>query len=100
MRVPVICVSGSPHDLGFQHGSQARKAIEDNVSFYMNVWKHLGGSERDRILKEVPAFVPYIEKHDPELVEELNALLAESSATEEQTDYDNQPPFSIPAGRS
>ena len=74
MRVPVICVSGSPHDLGFQHGSQARKAIEDNVSFYMNVWKHLGGSERDRILKEVPAFVPYIEKHDPELVEELKGV--------------------------
>jgi len=74
MKVPIISASGAPYDLGFQHGSQAKKAIEDNVRFYMSLWERFGGSRREEILKEIQGFVPYIEDCDPEILEELRGV--------------------------
>lgn len=74
IKVPIISLSGSPFELGFQHGSQAKKAIEDNVRFYMNLWQYLGGGRRDEILKDIQGFVPYIEQCDPQILEELQGV--------------------------
>jgi len=74
MKVPIISARGAPYDLGFQHGSQAKKAIEDNVRFYMSLWERFGGSRREEILKEIQGFVPYIEDCDPEILEELRGV--------------------------
>lgn len=74
MNIPVISVSGNPYDLGFQHGRQAKKAIQENVLFYMNFWEYFGGAKRDQILKDAQKFIPYIEKLDPEILEELKGV--------------------------
>ena len=81
MKAPVISVSGSPFDLGLQHGSQAKKAIAENVRFYMELWEYLGGMKRDQVLKDVRAFVPYIEQQDPEVLEELKGVAQGSGLT-------------------
>lgn len=74
MKIPVISISGNPYDLGFQHGRQAKKAIQENVLFYMNFWEYFGGANRDQILNDAQKFVPYIEKFDPEILEELKGV--------------------------
>ncbi len=74
MEIPVISVSGSPYDLGFQHGRQAKRAIQENVRFYMDLWECFGGLKRDQVLKDAQKFIPYIEKLPPELLEELKGV--------------------------
>ena len=74
MKIPVITASGSPYDIGYQHGKQAKQAIQENFQFYLNLWKYFSGVKREQILREAPKFVPYIEKSDPELMEELKGI--------------------------
>ena len=73
-KVPVISISGSPHELGRQHGSQAKAAVQENVHFYLDLWKYFSGVERDQVLRDAQKFIPYIEKLDPELLEELKGV--------------------------
>lgn len=74
MEIPVISISGSSYDLGFQHGRQAKKAIQGNVRFYMKFWEYFGGVKQGQILKDAQKFIPYIEKLAPELLEELKGV--------------------------
>ncbi len=74
MTVPVIKLKGSPGQIGREHGAQAKSRIHDNLGFYMNLWQHMGGVGRDKILSDVEGFVPFIEQYDPDLVEEMQGI--------------------------
>ena len=74
MDIPVITVSGSPYNLGFQHGTKAKEAIKKNVSFYLDHWKYFAGVSRDQVLQDASKFIPYIEMFDTELIEELKGI--------------------------
>jgi len=74
MSVPLIALKGSPREIGREHGARARSLIHDNLGFYMNLWQHMGGVSRDRILSDVEAFVPFIEQYDSDLVEEMRGI--------------------------
>jgi isopenicillin-N N-acyltransferase-like protein len=72
--IPVISISGKPYDLGLQHGTQAKAAINKNVQFYLAHWEYFGGVNREQVLQDARNFIPYIEKFDPDLIEELKGL--------------------------
>lgn len=74
MEIPVIFVSGKPYDLGYEHGSQTKDAIRQNFHFYLNFWNRLTNMGKGQILKHVGKFIPYIEKLDYELIEELKGV--------------------------
>ncbi len=74
MKIPVIEVKGNPRELGYQYGKQAQDAVRRNFQFYLDLWKHFGGVGRDQTLKDVQRFLPFIEKLDPDLVEEMRGL--------------------------
>ena len=74
MAIPIISISGKPYDLGLQHGTQAKAAISNNVQFYLAHWKYFAGVNREQVLQDAKKFIPYIEKFDPELIEELKGL--------------------------
>jgi isopenicillin-N N-acyltransferase-like protein len=76
--IPCITVSGSPLDLGHEHGKRAKEAINRNFQFYLNLWNYFSGVERDQVLNDAKEFIPYIEKLDPELIEELRGVAAGS----------------------
>jgi isopenicillin-N N-acyltransferase-like protein len=40
----------------------------------MNLWQHMGGVSREKILTDVEAFVPFIERFDSDLVEEMRGV--------------------------
>ena len=74
MTVPVLDLKGSPLEIGRQHGEQVRELVQDNVRFYMDLWQHMGGVGRKKILSDVEAFVPFIERYDGDLVEEMRGI--------------------------
>ncbi len=74
MTVPVLELKGSPREIGRQHGEQVRELVHDNLRFYMNLWQHMGGVGREKILSDVEAFVPFVERYDGDLVEEMRGI--------------------------
>jgi isopenicillin-N N-acyltransferase-like protein len=74
MTVPVLRLTGTPREIGRQHGEQVPHLIKDNLRFYMNLWQHMGGVSREKILTDVEAFVPFIERFDSDLVEEMRGV--------------------------
>jgi isopenicillin-N N-acyltransferase like protein len=83
MTVPVLRLKGTPRDIGRQHGEGVPQLIKDNLRFYMDLWQHMGGVSREKILSDVQAFVPYIERYDSDLVEEMHGV-AEGAGVEFQ----------------
>jgi isopenicillin-N N-acyltransferase-like protein len=81
MTVPVLKLTGRSREIGRQHGEQVPELIKDNLRFYMNLWQHMGGVSREKILSDVEAFVPHMERFDPELVEEMKGV-AEGAGVE------------------
>jgi isopenicillin-N N-acyltransferase-like protein len=80
MRLPVISVSGEPYELGFQHGSQTKAAVEHNVRFYLDLWNYFSGVKRDQVIEDARVFIPYIKKLDAQLLEELRGVAEGSEA--------------------
>lgn len=74
MTVPVLKLKGTPRDIGRQHGEQVAPLVKDNLRFYMNLWQHMGGVSREKILTDVEPFIPFIERYDPDLVEEMHGV--------------------------
>jgi isopenicillin-N N-acyltransferase like protein len=81
MTVPVLRLKGTPREIGRQHGEQVSNLIKDNLRFYMNLWQHMGGVSREKILTDVEAFIPFIERFDADLTEEMRGV-AEGSGLE------------------
>lgn len=67
---PIVEVSGSAYDMGYQHGAQAG----DLVARYLLWIEKLTGTSRDVLCRNALAFLPLIEKLSPSLVEEIRGL--------------------------
>ena len=74
MTVPVLSLKGSPREIGRQHGEGVRGLIHDNLRFYMDLWQHMGGVSRDKILSDVVPFGPFVRQMDPDLIEEMQGV--------------------------
>ncbi len=81
MSVRVLQLNGTPREIGRQHGEQARALVKDNLRFYMHLWQNMGGVGREKILSDVEPFVPFIERYDADLVEEMRGV-AEGAGVE------------------
>jgi len=67
---PLIEVSGSPYEMGYQHGAQAAKLIER----YLRWIEKLTGKLRDLLSRNALVFLPAIEALSPAYVEEVRGL--------------------------
>lgn len=73
-QLPIIEAEGSPFEIGLQHGRLSAAAVRANFSYYLSLWQHYGGVENNTVMEDAAVFLPYIEKLDGELVEELKGL--------------------------
>jgi len=80
-QIPVISVSGSPYEVGWKHGQQAKEAIRRNCDFYLGAWNFFSGVERKQVLEAAQKFIPFMESLSPELVQELKGV-AEGSGVQ------------------
>jgi isopenicillin-N N-acyltransferase-like protein len=74
VKIPVISVSGTPYEVGFAHGEKAKQRIDHNVEFYLSFWNYFSGVEPQRVFIQAQQYLPYIEKLDPELIEEMQGV--------------------------
>jgi len=71
-QFPLVSVSGTSYEMGYQHGEQAAALIESYL-FWIEKNTH---SDRDQLGQRARAFLPFIEKLNPELVQEVRGLSA------------------------
>ena len=69
---PLIEVSGSAYEMGFQHGAQAKALVHR----YLLWIERLTGLPRDQLCRNALTFLPYIQRLSPALVEEVRGLAA------------------------
>jgi len=74
MDLPIITAKGTPYEVGFQHGEQTSSRIRTNISYYLNLWYHYCGVEKNRVLEDAQVFLPFIEKMDIDLIQELKGV--------------------------
>ncbi len=69
-RFPLVEVSGSSYQMGYQHGQQAAHLVER----YLRWIEKLTGKPRDLLCRNALRFLPQMEALSPALVEEVRGL--------------------------
>jgi isopenicillin-N N-acyltransferase-like protein len=77
---PLVEVSGSAYELGFQHGAQAAPLVER----YLRWIEKLAGKPRDLLGRNSLAFLPAIQALSPAYVEEIRGLAAGANISFEE----------------
>ena len=67
---PLVEVSGSAHEMGYQHGAQVAPMIER----YLRWIEKMTGCDRDELGRRALAFQPCMERLSPAFVEEVRGL--------------------------
>lgn len=67
---PLLEVSGSAYEMGYQHGAQAAPLIER----YLRLTERLTGKPRDVLCRNAMTLLPYMEALSPTFVEEIRGL--------------------------
>ena len=67
---PYVVVSGTPFEMGFQHGGQAAGMIQR----YLLLTERLTNLSRDTLCRNALAFLPLIERLSPAYVDEVRGL--------------------------
>jgi isopenicillin-N N-acyltransferase like protein len=84
MTIPTIKLSGSPYDIGLKHGQAAKNQIKNNVKFYFKLWNYFSGTTKTDVINDIKKFIPYIERFDPSLLEEIEGIAAGSEMSFEE----------------
>lgn len=72
--LPLISVSGDAYTRGVRHGSQAKGLIQENISYYLHLWKVYSKMDRGLVLDQARRFIPAIEGYDSEIMEEIRGI--------------------------
>ncbi len=71
---PELIAGGRPGDLGLAHGRAFASQIEYNLAFYEKWLSEYGNVPAARLMEIARGFVPVIEEHFPEMVEEMDGI--------------------------
>src|SRR5689334_14246528 len=81
-HLPTIEISGADaRDRGRQYGEAARTLIERSLAFYAESVPRATGLAWTEVLERAPHWVPVIEPHAPELLEEVGGIAEGSGRT-------------------
>ena len=69
---PLLEVTGSAYEMGYQHGAQATSLIER----YLRLTERLTGKPRDQLCRNAMTLLPYMTALSPTFVEEVRGLAA------------------------
>src|SRR6185503_5427140 len=77
---PLVEVSGTAYELGYQHGEQAAALIQR----YLLYMERLTSLSRDTLCRNALVFLPLIERLSPAYLEEVRGLAAGAGLTFEE----------------
>ncbi|KAJ5219525.1 Peptidase C45 acyl-coenzyme A:6-aminopenicillanic acid acyl-transferase [Penicillium chermesinum] len=69
-----ISCSGSPYEIGFQHGSQAKALVHGSILFYREYFQRNSNMDWETAEEHAIKYQPFLEKHVPHLVEEMKGI--------------------------
>ncbi|KAJ9646273.1 uncharacterized protein PV06_02079 [Exophiala oligosperma] len=72
--VPEVVASGSASEIGFTHGSQIPSRIRTAIENYKTLFQETADCDWTESKKRASTYLPYLEQHDSDLVEEMRAV--------------------------
>ncbi|KAJ4164334.1 hypothetical protein LMH87_006011 [Akanthomyces muscarius] len=69
-----ITCSGTPYEIGFHHGSQAKTLVRGSVDFYTQYFQKKSRMSWEAAEDAAKKFHPFLEQHVPHLVEEMRGI--------------------------
>lgn len=75
---PVYECSGTPYEIGYAHGSQAKKQITVSINNYRAMFKDYSDIDWESARNYAKTFIPAITAFDPEIMEEIRGVAAGS----------------------
>ena len=71
----IITISGPPYERGYQYGAQTKEVIDRSLeSFHLLVEHHNPQLSRKELYENALQYVPFVEKYDPEIMEEIRGI--------------------------
>ncbi|KAI5117696.1 hypothetical protein M0805_007765 [Coniferiporia weirii] len=74
--IPRIDLSGTPYEIGFQHGTLLRAPILSQLAIYRTIFKALANIEWAQALEVARAFQPTVQRLAPDLYREIEGIAA------------------------
>src|SRR5437016_12992160 len=78
-KLPVLTLTGSPHQIGYKHGKKARQEIQHNLEIYFRRFQSETELSHDVALSRAAKFLKVITKASPEYAETMKGVAAGSS---------------------
>ena len=72
--VPVLKLAGSPYEIGFQHGQQAKTYINSNIRAYSTWFQQTAGLSWTEAKQRATTFVPTLQRLYPEILDEIQGI--------------------------
>ncbi len=69
-----IQMRGTPKEIGFQHGSLAKAQVHFSLNAYERLFRENNGYTWKEAIEKAKFFMPYLEKHYPHLLEEIEGV--------------------------
>jgi isopenicillin-N N-acyltransferase-like protein len=77
-KLPVLTLKGSPHQIGYKHGKNARQEIEHNLEVYFHRFKSETELSHDVAVSRASKFLEAIDRVSPEYAETMKGVAAGS----------------------
>ena len=71
---PVLTVSGTHYECGYQHGEQAKDLVMRNIYYYYGWWNRNLKMDRDMVNQRTDKIIRVTKEYDPGLVEEMRGV--------------------------
>jgi isopenicillin-N N-acyltransferase-like protein len=72
----IISVEGSPSDIGFQYGTQAKDLILRNIETYQIQFKRFAKIDWEKVKEDASNWIPIIRDYDEDIMEEIEGIAA------------------------
>src|SRR5712664_1637597 len=74
LKLPVLTLKGSPHQIGYEHGKRARPEIEHNLEVYFHRFKSETELSHDVAISRAAKFLEVINKASPEYAKTMKGV--------------------------
>ncbi len=71
---PTVIASGTPYEIGYIHGSQAKEQVKISVETYKAMFWDYSGISWESACKYSKTFIPVINEYDPDYMEEIRGI--------------------------
>lgn len=71
---PTIIASGTPYEIGYIHGKEAKKQVDVSIETYKAMFWDYSQISWENACRYAETFIPVIEEYDPDYMEEIRGL--------------------------